>query len=245
VISGSYIKGVRLRVPNQRGIDTYNTWQAQQAQIAAQAQAASTQPLLDYGYGSNDWSDSGGGWSSGDVEYIHNVLSQPGGASSGNAPYVSPTFTALGLQNGPLVTDVRGGFDSFGNSTANVPEYNLGSAAQAVGGAAVAPFVEWGNQVGDDFAALGGATGGFRSTFAQQITAGNYGSAALAEAGMVAGIMPVASAGETWRHRLNGADCRQWGRRCRQPTSPCVSRRGVIICYRACTDRVGRGRCDK
>jgi hypothetical protein len=126
---------------------------------------------------------------------VHGILSQPGGVSSGNAAYVSPTFTPLSLQGGALSTDVRGGFDSFGNSTANVAEYNLGNVLQPVVGLAAAPFVEYGNQVSDDIAALGGATDGLRSTFAQQVTAGNYGSAALTELTTVASVTPLAVAG--------------------------------------------------
>lgn len=43
------------------------------------------------------------------------------------AGHVSSTFTPLGLQDQAFSTDVRGGFDAYGNSTANMPQFDLGT----------------------------------------------------------------------------------------------------------------------
>ncbi len=60
----------------------------------------------------------------------------------------------------------------------------------------VDPLKELGNQYHDLFvAAAGGARDGWSSHFAQQVTSGDYTGAALSEAGMVGGVMPLAGAG--------------------------------------------------
>ncbi|BFG79429.1 hypothetical protein PTKU46_74620 [Paraburkholderia terrae] len=59
----------------------------------------------------------------------------------------------------------------------------------------VDPFKELGNQYHDLFAVTGGARDGWSSHFAQQVTSGDYAGAALSEAGMVGGVMPLAGAG--------------------------------------------------
>lgn len=55
----------------------------------------------------------------------------------------------------------------------------------------VDPLKELGNQYHDMFSAAGGARDGWSSNLARQVTSGDYVGAALSEAGMVGGVMPL------------------------------------------------------
>ncbi|MGF6637635.1 hypothetical protein [Paraburkholderia sp. MM6662-R1] len=70
----------------------------------------------------------------------------------------------------------------------------IGAGVRAVGEFIVDPLIEVGNQYRDVAAAATGAAGGWHSAFAQQVSAGSYGGAALTEFGAVAGAMPLAGA---------------------------------------------------
>ncbi|WP_185735876.1 hypothetical protein, partial [Burkholderia stagnalis] len=70
----------------------------------------------------------------------------------------------------------------------------LGAGVRAVGEFIADPFIEVGNQYRDVFSAASGATGGWRSALARQVSDGSFGGAALTEFGTVAGTVPVAGA---------------------------------------------------
>ncbi|WP_175875910.1 LysM peptidoglycan-binding domain-containing protein [Burkholderia sp. BCC0097] len=107
--------------------------------------------------------------------------------------------------NGPS-TDIRlaqtdGGFwRGLAGDTRNVFETpaplseKIGAGVRAVGEFIADPLIELGNQYRDVYSAASGATGGWRSAFAQQVSDGSYGGAALTELGMAAGAAPMAGA---------------------------------------------------
>ncbi|MEN8517159.1 LysM peptidoglycan-binding domain-containing protein [Burkholderia sp. RS02] len=70
----------------------------------------------------------------------------------------------------------------------------IGAGVRAVGEFIADPLIELGNQYRDVYSAASGATGGWRSAFAQQVSDGSYGGAALTELGMAAGAAPMAGA---------------------------------------------------
>ncbi|WP_196491728.1 LysM peptidoglycan-binding domain-containing protein [Burkholderia territorii] len=103
-------------------------------------------------------------------------------------------------------TDIRlaqtdGGFwRGLAGDTSNVFETpaplseKIGAGVRAVGEFIADPLIELGNQYRDVYSAASGATGGWRSAFAQQVSDGSYGGAALTELGMAAGAAPMAGA---------------------------------------------------
>ncbi|WP_269507033.1 hypothetical protein [Burkholderia sp. IMCC1007] len=76
------------------------------------------------------------------------------------------------------------------SSTRTMP----GWCVRAVGEFIADPLIEVGRQYRDLATAATGATGGWRSSFAQQISDGSYGEAVLIELGTVAGAVPMAGA---------------------------------------------------
>ena len=114
-LSAALSHGGQLISADQRITDERNAYALQVQARAAFASAAASAP-------------PGGTLSADDIEFASRILSQPATAgAAGAGGYVSNTFTPLGLQDRALSTDVRGGFDAYGNSTANTSEFDLGS----------------------------------------------------------------------------------------------------------------------
>jgi hypothetical protein len=122
-------------------------------------------------------------------------------AVTGNAvPYPQISVSPL-PESGVTLAQTEGGFwrglsgdrRSVFESTAPLSE-KIGAGVRAVGEFIADPFIEVGNQYRDLYAAANGATGGWSSGFAQQVSAGSYGAAALTEFGAVAGTVPLAGA---------------------------------------------------
>jgi hypothetical protein len=70
----------------------------------------------------------------------------------------------------------------------------VGLGVRALGEFIAGPLIELGNQYRDVYSAASGATGGWRSAFAQQVSDGSYGGAALTELGVISGAVPMAGA---------------------------------------------------
>jgi LysM repeat protein len=114
-LSAALSHGGQMISADQRVTDERNAYALQVQARAAFASAAASTP-------------ASGTLSADDIEFASRILSQPATAGAGGAGgYVSSTFTPLGLQDRALSTDVRGGFDAYGNSTANMPQFDLGT----------------------------------------------------------------------------------------------------------------------
>ena len=114
-LSAALSHGGQMISADQRVTDERNAYALQVQARAAFASAAASTP-------------ASGTLSADDIEFASRILSQPATAGAGGAGgYVSSTFTPLGLQDRALSTDVRGGFDAYGNSTANIPQFDLGT----------------------------------------------------------------------------------------------------------------------
>ena len=114
-LSAALSHGGQMISADQRVTDERNAYALQVQARAAFASAAASTP-------------ASGTLSADDIEFASRILSQPATAgAAGAGGYVSSTFTPLGLQDRALSTDVRGGFDAYGNSTANMPQFDLGT----------------------------------------------------------------------------------------------------------------------
>ncbi|MEZ0604617.1 LysM peptidoglycan-binding domain-containing protein [Paraburkholderia sp. IW21] len=149
---------------------------AEHAAVAARQNAAG----LDFGRGPNNWSDDalaidlghrGGSWSENDARLV--------GTDSGFVRGLSGDRRSVLEGPAPLSEKIGAG---------------IGAGLTALGDFVAGPAIEIGNQYRDVFAAANGATGGWSSGLAQQVSAGNYGAAALTEVGAIAGTMPLAGA---------------------------------------------------
>ncbi len=118
-------------------------------------------------------------------------------------PYVPAVEIPGGppLKSIPVLTETDGGFwrglagvrRSVFETPAPLSE-KIGAGVRAVGEFIADPLIELGNQYRDVYSAASGATGGWRSAFARQVSDGSYGGAALTELGMAAGAAPTAGA---------------------------------------------------
>ncbi|WP_157654807.1 hypothetical protein [Burkholderia ubonensis] len=132
------------------------------------------------------------------------------GAEFDNGLYLDPRLNLneaafrsamSGTETGIGLAQTDGGFwRGLAGDTRNVFETpaplseKIGSGVRAVGALIADPLIELGNQYRDVFSAASGATGGWRSAFAQQVSDGSYSGAALTELCMVAGVTPMAGA---------------------------------------------------
>ncbi|MGF6637641.1 LysM peptidoglycan-binding domain-containing protein [Paraburkholderia sp. MM6662-R1] len=113
-------------------------------------------------------------------------------------PYPQISVSSL-PESGVTLAQTEGGFwrglsgDRRGvfESAAPLSE-KIGAGVRAVGEFVADPFIEVGSQYRDLYAAANGATGGWSSGFAQQVSVGSYGAAALTEFSAVAGTVPLA-----------------------------------------------------
>ncbi|WP_322027874.1 enterotoxin A family protein [Burkholderia sp. BCC1977] len=118
-------------------------------------------------------------------------------------PYVPAVEIPGGppLKSIPVLTETDGGFwRGFAGDRRSVFEApaplseKIGAGVRAVGEFIADPLIELSNQYRDVYSAASGATGGWRSAFAQQVSDGSYGGAALTELGMAAGATPMVGA---------------------------------------------------
>ncbi|MGU7783235.1 LysM peptidoglycan-binding domain-containing protein [Burkholderia sp. PU8-34] len=153
---------------------------AEHAAITARQAAAARNGLagFDLGRGANDWSDDATGFDLGK------------GARSWADGDTRPALTKT---EGGFWRGVAGSPRTVFETAAPLSE-RIGVGVRAVGEFIADPLIELSNQYRDVFSAASGATGGWRSAFAQQVSDGSYGGAALTEFGMVAGAAPMAGA---------------------------------------------------
>ncbi|KGB99172.1 HNH endonuclease [Burkholderia cepacia] len=135
------------------------------------------------------------------------IIDSNGPTSAVAYPVPTPYVPAVEIPGGPplksipVLTETDGGFwrglagdrRSVFETPAPLSE-KIGAGVRAVGEFIADPLIELGNQYRDVYSAASGATGGWRSTFAQQVSDGSYGGAALTELGMAAGAAPMAGA---------------------------------------------------
>ncbi|WLE58835.1 LysM peptidoglycan-binding domain-containing protein [Burkholderia plantarii] len=135
------------------------------------------------------------------------IVDSNGPTSAVSYPVPTPYIRAVEIPGGPplksipVLTETDGGFwrglagdrRSVFETPAPLSE-KIGAGVRAVGEFIADPLIELGNQYRDVYSAASGATGGWRSAFAQQVSDGSYGGAALTELGMAAGAAPMAGA---------------------------------------------------
>lgn len=135
------------------------------------------------------------------------IIDSNGPTSAVAYPVPTPYVPAVEIPGGPplksipVLTETDGGFwrglagdrRSVFETPAPLSE-KIGAGVRAVGEFIADPLIELGNQYRDVHSAASGATGGWRSAFAQQVSDGSYGGAALTELGMAAGAAPMAGA---------------------------------------------------
>jgi len=153
---------------------------AEHAAVAARQAAAARNglPGFDLGRGANDWSDDAAGFDLG-----------KGARSWADGD----TRLALTKTEGGFWRGVAGSARTVFETPAPLSE-RIGAGVRAVGEFIADPLIELSNQYRDVFSAASGATGGWRSALAQQVSDGSFGGAALTEFGMVAGAAPMAGA---------------------------------------------------
>jgi hypothetical protein len=131
------------------------------------------------------------------------IVDSNGPTSAIAYPVPTPYIQAVEIPGGPplKLTETEGGFwrglvgdkRSVFETPAPFSE-KIGLGVRTVGEFIAAPLIELGNQYRDVYSAASGATGGWRSAFAQQVSDGSYGGAALTELGMVVGAAPITGA---------------------------------------------------